>query len=120
MIAIGTHHSHYASAVIAQFPDCLVSFEMPRGATFADLAERLANFEQRMDEMPIAIAVRPAEVRPAQSRSAAGSGYRYSSVRDAPPGSRTTSPGAASLTRLRAVVASRSSISHVPSSSGVE
>lgn len=58
MIAIGTHQSHTAS-VVAQFPDCLVSFELPRGATFADLAERLANFEERMDEMPIAVAVRP-------------------------------------------------------------
>jgi hypothetical protein len=60
MIASGTIHSHHANAVVAQFADCLVSFEMPRGATFADLAERLASFEERMDESPIAIAVRPA------------------------------------------------------------
>ncbi len=56
----GTSHSHQANSVVAQFPDCVLAFEMPRGATFADLAERVASFERRMDEMPISIAVRPA------------------------------------------------------------
>ena len=46
------------NAVIAQFPDCVLAFEMPRGATFGDLAERLARFEERMDETPISVAVR--------------------------------------------------------------
>ena len=60
MIVNGTGHSHQANSVVAQFPDCVLAFEMPRGATFADLAERLASFERRMDEMPISVAVRPA------------------------------------------------------------
>ena len=60
MIASGTNHSPQANSVIARFSDCLLAFDMPRGATFADLAERLASFEERMDEMPISVAVRPA------------------------------------------------------------
>jgi hypothetical protein len=60
MIASGTHQSNKANSVIARFPDCLLAFDMPRGATFADLAERLADFEERMDETPISVAVRPA------------------------------------------------------------
>ena len=60
MIASGTSHSYHANSVVAQFADCVLAFEMPRGATFADLAERLASFEERMDEMPITVAVRPA------------------------------------------------------------
>ncbi len=60
MIVSGTRYSHQANSVVAQFEDCVLAFEMPRGATFADLAERLASFEERMDEMPISVAVRPA------------------------------------------------------------
>jgi hypothetical protein len=32
---------------------------MPRGATFADLAERLASYEERMHEIPLSVAVQP-------------------------------------------------------------
>ncbi len=60
MIAIGTDRTSQANSVVAHFADCVLAFEMPRGATFGELAERLANFEERMDEIPISIAVRPA------------------------------------------------------------
>ncbi len=60
MMAIGTTRTYHANSVVAQFPDCVLAFEMPRGATFGELAERLASFEERMDEIPISIAVRPA------------------------------------------------------------
>lgn len=60
MTVSATGYSQRANNVVAQFGDCVLAFEMPRGATFADLAERLASFEERMDEMPISVAVRPA------------------------------------------------------------
>ncbi|HEY7991135.1 MAG TPA: hypothetical protein VID77_07075 [Stellaceae bacterium] len=60
MAATGTYAKHRPNSVVAQFPDCLLAFEIPGDATFADLAERIATFEERMDEMPIAVAVRPA------------------------------------------------------------
>jgi hypothetical protein len=55
----GSKRFRRGNQVIARFPDCLVAFEMPRGATFADLAERLANYEERMHEIPLSVAVQP-------------------------------------------------------------
>jgi hypothetical protein len=55
-----TELSSHANSVVALFPEGLLAFEMPRGATFADLAERIAYLGERMDDGPISIAVRTA------------------------------------------------------------
>lgn len=55
----GSKRHRRSNQVVARFPDCFVAFEMPRGATFADLAERLASYEERMQELPISVAVQP-------------------------------------------------------------
>jgi hypothetical protein len=55
----GSKRYRRGNQVIARFPDCFVAFEMPRGATFADLAERVASYEERMHEIPLSVAVQP-------------------------------------------------------------
>jgi len=59
-MAPGATRTIRANSVVARFPDWVLAFEMPRGATFGELAERLASFEERMDEVPLSVAVRPA------------------------------------------------------------
>jgi hypothetical protein len=60
MTAIRTEFSPESNSVVALFPDGLLAFEMPRGATFADLAERIGHIGDAMHEVPISIAVRTA------------------------------------------------------------
>ncbi|HEY5211314.1 MAG TPA: hypothetical protein VIJ42_17885 [Stellaceae bacterium] len=60
MNAIRTDLSPSSNSVVALFPDGLLAFEMPRGATFAELAERIGSLGDAMHEIPISVAVRTA------------------------------------------------------------
>jgi hypothetical protein len=46
--------------VIALFSDSLLAFELPRDATFVELAERVAAFGRVVHSTPISVAVRRA------------------------------------------------------------
>jgi hypothetical protein len=60
MTATRTELSPNSNSVVALFPDGLLAFEMPRGTTFAELAERIGHLGDAMHEVPISIAVRTA------------------------------------------------------------
>ena len=47
-----------ASEVTVMFKDAAFMFALPRGATLADLADRLANIEERHFGEPVSIDVR--------------------------------------------------------------
>jgi hypothetical protein len=51
---------HDFNHVVVLFPNSLLAFDLPRGATLEDLAERLAVLGERHDGAPLTVAVRRA------------------------------------------------------------
>jgi hypothetical protein len=53
-------NGHNTNRIVAVFPESLVAFELPRGATLEDLATRLAYLGERHEGAPLSVTVQRA------------------------------------------------------------